>query len=408
MTDTPFTGEFWAGTAARQEETFRELRRQPVRRHPVLPEAGVLSDRVGDGFWAVVRHEDILTVSRDPATFCSGQGMLLDDFPPEILRANQSFIAMDDPRHAQLRRLVLAAFTPRRLALVQGQIENQARRIVDDLIRTGDCDFVAEVSRVLPVWTVAEMMGVPQELHDALATAADVPLSVHEPSVSQGRDPMAVVAEAVDFVVGTGRELAAARRARPEDDLMTSLVQAEIDGERLTDAEIGAFFSLVVTAGFDTTRNTISHAMLALTEFPAQREWLAADFGNRARTAVEEFVRWASPVLTFRRTATRDVELGGAKIPAGDKVVMFYLSGNRDERVFADATAFDLSRSPNPHVGFGGGGPHHCFGAMVARIQLTALFGELLRRVPGIRVGDPVYLRSNFLHGITSLRCEIP
>lgn len=332
--------------------------------------------------------------------------MLLDDFPPEILQANQSFIAMDDPRHAQLRRLVLAAFTPRRLALVQGQIEDQARRLVDELVETGDCDFVAKVARPLPVWTVAEMMGVPEDLHDDLADAADVPLSVHE--LADGREPMAVVAEAVDFVVGIGRELARSRRARPADDLMTSLVQAEIDGERLTDAEISAFFSLVVTAGFDTTRNTISHTLLALTEFPAQRAWLAADFEGRARTAVEEFVRWATPVLTFRRTTTRDVELGGAKIPAGEKVVMFYLSGNRDERVFTDPGAFDLGRSPNPHVGFGGGGPHHCFGAMVARMQLTALFGELLRRVPGIQAGDPTYLHSNFLHGVTSLRCEIP
>ncbi|MEU7227986.1 cytochrome P450 [Streptomyces chrestomyceticus] len=407
-TDTPFTGAFWAARAAEQEEVFRELRRRPPSWHPLVPEAGVLSAKEGDGFWAVVRHADILEVSRDPAAFCSGRGMLLDDFPPEILQATQSFIAMDDPRHAQLRRLVVAAFTPRRLAAIREQIAGQARQIVDGLLAAGDCDFVAQVSRRLPVWTIAEMMGVPASLHDELATAADVPLSVHEESVHRGRDPMRVVAEAVEFVTGVGTDLARARRRRPADDLMTSLVQTEIDGARLTDPEIGAFFNLLVTAGFDTTRNTISHTALALTAHPRQRELLRADFPGLAKTAVEEFVRWSTPVLTFRRTATRDVELGGARIAEGDKVVLFYLSGNRDERVFTDPLAFDVRRSPNPHVGFGGGGPHHCLGAVVARTQLTELFGELLRRVPDFEVGDASYLHSNFVHGITRLPCALP
>jgi cytochrome P450 len=200
-------------------------------------------------------------------------------------------------------------------------------------------------------------------------------------------------------------ELAGERRARPADDLMTSLVQAEVDGERLTDAEIAAFFVLLCVAGNDTTRQTTSHTLKALTDFPEQREWLMADFDGRIGTAVEEFLRWGSVVMTFRRTAVADVELGGQRVSAGEKVVMFYPSGNWDTDLFTNPDSFDLGRDPNPHVAFGGGGTHFCLGSQVAKVQLRAIFRELLHQVPDIQAGAPQYLAGNFIHGIRAMPC---
>jgi cytochrome P450 len=197
--------------------------------------------------------------------------------------------------------------------------------------------------------------------------------------------------------------LAAERREHPGDDLFSSLVNAEVDGDRLADADVAAFFVLLSVAGNDTTRQTISHGMKALTDFPDQRAWLLEDFDNRIGTAVEEFSRWACPVMTFRRTAATDFEVGGQLIRAGEKVVMFYSSGNWDTEVFDHPERLDLSRSPNPHVSFGGGGVHFCLGAHVGRAQLRAIFGELLRQLPDIQAGDPVYAPGNFIHGIRSM-----
>jgi cytochrome P450 len=199
--------------------------------------------------------------------------------------------------------------------------------------------------------------------------------------------------------------LAAERREHPGDDLFTSLVTAEVDGDRLADADIAAFFVLLAVAANDTTRQTTSHALKALTDFPDQRAWLLEDFENRIGGAIEEFIRWASPVMTFRRTAATDFEIGGQAIRAGEKVVMFYPSGNWDTEVFEHPERLDLSRSPNPHVSFGGGGVHFCLGAHVARAQLRAIFGELLRQLPDIQAGEPVYVPGNFIHGIRSMPC---
>ncbi|MGH3631595.1 MAG: cytochrome P450, partial [Sciscionella sp.] len=200
--------------------------------------------------------------------------------------------------------------------------------------------------------------------------------------------------------------LTESRRRQPADDLMTALVQAEVEGNRLTDEEIAAFFVLLCVAGNDTTRQTTSHTMLALQRNPGQRAALMADFDGGIETAVEEFVRWSSPVLSFRRTARRDTEIRGQRITEGEKVVLFYLSGNRDPAVFAEPHTFDISRKPNPHVGFGGGGPHFCLGSHLARMQLRAIFDELLHRLPDIEVGEPEYLAGNFINGIKRLPCR--
>ncbi|MEJ2888307.1 cytochrome P450 [Actinomycetospora aeridis] len=402
--------DFWGRPMAERDATFAELRRErPVSWH--RPAEGMLMPNPDDpGFWAVVRHSDIGHVSKNPKLFCSGQGVQLQDAPPEILEATQSFLAMDAPRHTKLRKIVSAAFTPKQVARVEDRIAQRARTIVDRLLEEGDGDFVQLVAKQLPMGTIYDLMGAPEEHQDSLAEAADLLVATNDPDVLENlglEDPVAAAGQALNDLLGPAMELVATRRQDPRDDLMTNLVQAEVDGESLTDPEIGAFFVLLSVAGNDTTRNTIAHSMLRLTEHPDQRAWLAEDLDGRMRSAVEEFVRHASPVLTFRRTAVEDTELRGQRIAAGDKVVMFYESGNRDDEVFADPQSFDLSRDPNPHVGFGGGGPHFCLGNMLARTQLRQIFSELLTRAPGLTVGPPEMLRSNFVHAVKTMPCSL-
>ncbi|NKQ54219.1 cytochrome P450 [Amycolatopsis sp. K13G38] len=397
---------FWAATAEERERSFRILRdERPVSWHPPLE--GALMPPQQEGVWAVVRHEDIVRVSKDYETFSSAHGVMQEEVPEDILDAAQSFLGMDPPRHTRLRRLISSAFTPRQVAKIEEQIRGQAKRIVDELIEAGDCDFVAQVSKRLPMWTIYEMMGLPEQYREAAAEGADGMVSWADEDVAAGREPGQVLNDALISLLTIGMDLAEMRRAKPTEDLMTNLVQAEVDGQRLTDEEIGAFFVLLSVAGNDTTRNTISLTTKALCEFPDQRALLLENFEGRIGTAIEEFARWVTPVMTFRRTVMRDVELGGQQLSEGEWVVMFYSSGNRDERVFSEPERFDITRSPNPHVAFGGGGPHYCMGNMLAKTQLRALFDQLLHRVPELQVSDPTYLVGNFVRGVKSMPCTL-
>ena len=413
MGDRPYSGidvsstTFWATTAAERERSFARLRAQEPISWQRPADGGLMPIEDDDGYWGVVRHADIQYVSTHPELFCSGQGVQLENVPEMFLEATQSFLAMDAPRHTLLRKLVSAAFTPRRVRLIEDQIRAQAGRIVDELIDTGDCDFVHRVSARLPMWTIYEMVGLPDEQREPVADAADLLVSSNDADVRGDLDPLELVNNATQTLIIAGMDLAESRRAHPIDDLMTAMVQAEVDGQSLTDEEIGAFFVLLSVAGNDTTRNTISHTMLALQDNPDQRDLLLADPDAVMPGAVEEFLRWASPVMTFRRTAVQDTELGGVPVAAEDKVVMFYPSGNRDEAVFERPNEFDVTRTPNRHVSFGGGGPHFCLGHMLAKTQLRAIVGELLTRVPTLQLGEPDYLVSNFVHGVKSIRCTL-
>jgi cytochrome P450 len=394
--------EFWAMTADEREKSFKTLRdERPLSWHP--PIEGALLPVEIDGVWAVTRHEDISYVSKNPELFCSGQGVMIEAVPDDILDAAQSFLAMDAPQHSTLRRLISSVFTPRQVAKIQDQVNNQAVRIVDDLIKTTDGDFVEQVSKKLPMWTVYEMIGLPEEQRDEAAHHADGMVSWADTDVAAGREPGQVINDSLVGLLTIGLELAEQRRAAPGNDLMSQLVQAEVDGRQLTDDELGAFFVLLSVAGNDTTRNTISLTTMALQQHPEQRSLLERDYDATIKVAIEEFVRWGSPVMTFRRTATQDTVLREQEIKQGDWVLMIYSSGNRDERVFADPYKFDLTRKPNPHVGFGGGGPHFCMGAFLAKMQLEAFFRELIFRAPSLRVGQPEYLTGNFVHAVKSL-----
>ncbi|MDT5258110.1 MAG: hypothetical protein QOD10_3190 [Mycobacterium sp.] len=397
---------FWSTTAADRERSFAVLRAErPVSWHPPVEDA-MMPDPEDRGYWAVTRRSDIVTVSRNSDVFISGKGVMFENYPEELLEASQSFLAMDPPRHTMLRKLAHAAFTPRQVRHIEEAINVNAKTIVEELRAAGSgADFVEHCAKELSIRTLSDMVGIPESERQQVAHAADALVSFADPDYLNGRHPLEVAFENQVYLHQVAGSLAAQRREHPGDDLFSSLVNAEVDGDRLTDADVAAFFVLLAVAGNDTTRQTISHAVKALTDFPEQRAWLLADFDNRIGTAVEEFIRWATPVMTFRRTATTDFELSGQTVLAGEKVVMFYASGNRDDEVFDHPERFDLSRSPNPHVGFGGGGLHFCLGAHVARAQLRAIFGELLRQVPDIQAGDPTYVVGNFIHAIGSMPC---
>ena len=397
---------FWAKPFDERDETFARLRREaPVSWHPPTEFPFPHEEA---GFWAVVRHEDINAVSRQTQRFGSRFGVGLDPMPLDLMRSLSFFLMMDAPEHARYRELVTAAFTRRQVRQIDDQIRSAASEIVDDLIGAGDIDFVERCAALLPMRTIADMMGVPESERVAAARAGDAVIGRSDESVGDPTDPIGAIVAAREHLYALGADLARHRRAHPADDLLTNLVNAEVAGQRLTDDDIGAFMVLFTVAGNDTTRNTTSLGMVAFDRNPDQRGYVLEDFDARIMPAVEEYVRHGSPVMQFTRTALVDTELGGQQIAEGDKVCIFYCSGNRDEEVFDHPADFDVSRPKNPHVGFGGGGPHFCIGAGLARSQLRAITGELLTRIPDIEIGEPEFATGNFIRVVTGLPAHVP
>jgi cytochrome P450 len=408
---------FWSTTADERERSFAVLREQrPFSWHPPF-EDQLLDDPEDHGFWAVTTHDDVVEVTRRHEDFLSGHGILMENLPPEIVESTQSIIGMDPPRHDQLRRLVSSAFTVKQMKRLEDRIEANAAAVVDNLLEKarraddGVVDFVAECAALLPMHNINDILGVYDgDEREETAHRAAVGIAWNDPDTMGEQDKNAILERLLDGVTAThelASSLVARRRREPADDVLTALAQAEIDGTRLTDDEIGAFFVLLTIAGNDTTRQSISHGLKALTDHPDQRSWLLDDLDRRIESAVEELVRWATPIMTFRRTAARDLDFRGRRIGEGDKVVLFYSSANRDGSLIERPDELDLSRDPNPHLGFGGGGIHHCLGNQLARFQLRALFTELLTRAPGIRSGDPVLVPGTFIHQVKSLPCRV-
>jgi cytochrome P450 len=396
---------FWSQPASARALTFAELRRSmPVSFQEPSDFGMVRSDR---GFWAVTRHEDVMHVSRSPDLFCSGQGVGLGEVPVDLLELNASFLVMDAPRQTALRRVVSGAFTPKRVNQLQDRIQTEAWRIVDEFVEGGGGDVVQDFARKLPLWTISEMMGVPESMRSDLYSAAEAQMTAQDPEFAGDNNEKAMIAiEAGVTLHRIAAELLAERRTNPGDDILSTLVHSELDGQPLSDQMLGGIFVLFSTAGNDTTKTTTSHAVKSFADHPGQWELLVDD-GDILGTAVEELVRTASPVIHFRRTATTDTTLGGSHIAEGDAVVMFYESANRDESVFSDPDRFDITRSPNPQVGFGGGGPHFCLGANLARAQLRSLFSRLAQRVSSFECGEPDYLVSNFINGIKRMPVKL-
>jgi methyl-branched lipid omega-hydroxylase len=360
---------------------------------------------------SITRHADIVEASRQPELFCSGKGTNIGDMPPDFLEFFGSMINMDDPRHARMRRIVSRGFTPRQLETMRADVEGVAAEIVDEIAERGEGDFVTEVAARLPLRIILDMMGIPRSQEQFVFDHTNVILGFTDPEYVDIDDPVATTgailtagAELAQLV----QELGEARIKDPGNDLVTALVTSEVDGEHLTPQELASFFVLLVVAGNETTRNAIAHGLWALTEHPDERDRWLADIDGLAPTAVEEIVRWASPVIHFRRTVTRDgARLAGREFAEGEKVVLWYWSGNRDEAVFDEPERFDLGRTPNDHIGFGGPGPHFCLGAHLARREIGVMFRELLRRLPDIRAaGEPQRLRSGFINGIKHMPAE--
>ncbi len=399
--------EFWTGDRDVREGAFRTLRDTPGLQF--FTEAAWEGSPVppGPGYWALVRHDDVWTASRNPELFCSGRGSNIADLPVELNEFFGSMINMDDPKHYRLRSIVAKGFTPKEVARVEKYVKDKAAALVDRMLEEHpdrECDFVEAIAGPLPLEIICEMVGIPADDVQQVFRWTNTILGAADPEYGGSYDSLMTASlDMYAYAQALGED----RRANPTDDLTSVLMTAEVDGERLTTQEFGSFFILLVVAGNETTRNAMSHGMKALTDNPDQRKLWWDDFDGHAKTAIEEIVRWASPVIHFRRTATADTELSGQKIAAGDKVVMWYNSANRDERVFADPYRFDVTRPLQPaQVGFGAGGPHFCLGANLARRELTVMFDELHRRVPELRItGEPEYLQSFFINGIKRLSC---
>jgi methyl-branched lipid omega-hydroxylase len=400
--------EFWAQPPEQRSAAYRTLR---ALESPPFFDAGESPFGTAErGYYALLRHADVAEASRNPQLFSSAAGATsIYDLPVEFNEYFGSMISMDDPRHARLRRIVSRAFTPKMIKKFEEDVQQTAGVIVDDLLATGPCDFVQHVSARLPLKIICQMMGIGDEHYEMVLRNTNVILAGGDPEfLSDNMD------EAIGQILTAGSdlanlvtELATARQAAPSDDLITALATANVDGEQLTTAELASFFVLLVVAGNETTRNAISHALMLLTEHEDQRALLLGDLEGRIAGAVEEIVRYVSPVIWMRRSVTRDAELNGHPLREGDKLALMYWAANRDESVFSEPLRFDITRSPNPHVGFGGAGPHFCLGAHLARREITVMLRELLQRVPAIHsTGEPDRLLSSFINGIKHVQCE--
>jgi cholest-4-en-3-one 26-monooxygenase len=356
----------------------------------------------GRGFWAVTKYDDVAMIGKDPHTFSSARGATnILDYPPDNLSTIQMLMLnMDPPQHNKFRRLASKGFTPRMVAAMEPKIREACRTIVDSIAQKGSCDFVRTVSAELPLVVIADLMGLPQEDRDKIFHWSNRLIGFDDPEFQTSIEDGRMAAMEMWMYANS---LAEGRKGKEGDDLVTVLINAEIEGERLSEMEFDAFFLLLAVAGNETTRNAISGGLLALFDNPEQLARVRNDL-SLVPGAIEEILRWVTPVNYFRRTATKDCEIRGQKIKENDKVCMYYSSANRDEDVFGPTSmSFNVSRSPNEHLAFGGG-QHFCLGASLARLEMKILFEEVFRRLPDIQLDGPVRrLRSNFINGVKEI-----
>ncbi len=391
-------------------EAFRLLREHdPVHWQPEPPP--------NHGFWAITKYHDVETVIDDPATYSSERGgVILEEMAPDELEARKSMMETDPPRHTRMRKIASPLFTPRAMREYEGYCRDIARDVLDRALAKGEFDFVLEVAKELPIRVLVRILGVPDEDTDRLIEWGDTMIGNTDPEYTSfviDRDDtsdyrlMPFRSPAAADMMNYGHRMAEIRQGDPQSDLVTKLVHAEVDGDRLSTRDFDNFFVLLVVAGNETTRNGISHGMQALMDNPDQMRLLQDD-PSLIPGAVEEMLRWGSPTIMFRRTATRDTELRGVTIKENDKVVVWFASANYDEEVFPDPFRFDVTRTPNRHFAFGAGGPHFCLGAPLARLEMRVMFEELLPRIRGMEsAGEVSRLRSNFINGIKHMPIRV-
>ncbi|ALL79663.1 cytochrome P450 (plasmid) [Pseudonocardia sp. EC080610-09] len=395
---------FWSEPLETRSAAFAELRGRaelPFFEAPTRP----IPDP-GAGYYALTRYDDIVDASRAPGIFTSGLGATtLADLSPQLRTFLDSMIHTDDPRHARLRRIVSRGFTRKRLAGLQDSIQRAASSAVDSLLRSRECDAVETIASRFPLTIICDMMGIPQELHEFVHQRTNVLAGSADPGYTERHGSgFAALLAAARELTGLMHGLAEQRRVEPTDDVTSALMHAEIEGERLSPDELASFFILLLAAGSETTRNAISWGFYLLTRHPDQRTVWLADPDAVTAAAVEEIIRWSSPIIFMRRTLSTAATIGGSVVPARAKVAMFYWSANRDPSHFDRPDEFDVRRLRNRHIGFGGPGPHYCLGAHLARNELATLFTELLKRAPRFATtSEPYRLRSMFINGIVRL-----
>ena len=390
-------GTAYAGGSYGRQAMWKKFREdRPIA---FLPETDIPGFPEGPGFWSLTTFDDVMHVSRHPEIFQSGKGTNIPDLPIEIAEFMGSIINMDAPKHTRTRLIVNRAFTPRMVARIDDDVRVRARKIIAKIAGQGTIDVVKELAAPLPLEIICDMMGIPEDKWERIFECTNIILGD------------ALTTDSFDVLLGAVLEMAAIaqavgedRLAHPQDDLVSAIMAAEVDGEHLDPTQMASFFILLSAAGNETTRNAITHGLHLFTQHPDQLDILMNDFENVIPTAVEEIVRYATPVVHFRRTATEDTRIRDTEIAAGDKVVMWYESANRDAAHFENPYAFDVRRSPNDHVGFGAGGPHFCLGANLARREIRVMFEELFKVIPDIRASsEPTYLMNPFINGITKM-----
>jgi cytochrome P450 len=397
--------EFWKRPLEERDAAFATLRREcPVSFHKEL--TAFEGQPQGPGFWSITRYEDVREVNRRAKTFSSADGITTAESIPEALEFFGSMIVLDDPRHAKMRLLVQKGFTPREVTKVEQSVRQRAKRLVADAMkRRGETiDFVEHFAAPLPLQVICDMLGIPEADERQIFEWTNVILGAGDPEYGES---VQVLLDAAMGMYNYANALGQDRLRSPKDDITSVLMHAEVDGERLTLSEFGSFFILLAVAGNETTRNAISHGMVQLSAHKDQLRAWQADFGAKTQNAVEEIVRFASPVIHMRRLTTEDTVIGGHEIPAGEKVAMWYCSANRDERVFENPHVFDIEReNAKEQVGYGAGGPHFCLGANLARREISVMFEELFTNLPDLEItGEPERLLSSFINGIKRVPC---
>ena len=397
--------EFWKRPLDERHAAFEALRAEPTmcfHEEITTLEGGIK----GPGFWSAVSWPDVRAVNRNPQVFSSAGGIVLGESVPETLEFFGSMIVMDDPRHAKFRLLVQKGFTPKMVAQVEESVRLRAKELVAAAkAHGGPLDFVEHFAAPLPLQVICDMLGVPEQDEKQIFEWTNVILGVGDPDFAMDLNGLI---EAAMGMFNYAQELGTDRLANPREDITSTLMHAEVDGQRLTPSEFGSFFILLAVAGNETTRNAISWGAHLLTNHPDQRRTLKENYAELSLKAADEIVRWSSPVIHMRRIATRDFDLNGTHISEGEKVVMWYWAANRDPAVFPEPETFDIFRvNTNEMAGYGAGGPHFCLGANLARREIQFMFDEIFRELPGLEItGEPDRLVSAFINGVKRMPCD--
>jgi len=397
--------EFWAKPFSEREKAFAELRAHAPISYQDPPDSLLVEPEMNtDGYWAITKWEHIREISRKPKVFSNAEGIFLEDLPEAVRVGALSFIVQDAPEHTVLRGIVQKAFSPRHMRTLEDWTREQVIELIEGIRPNGSADFAEEFTKQLPGRIFCSFFNITEPEHiEKTLEGAEMIVSWNDPDYTKDREPIMVFADAAEMLQDVAYDLCADREKNPGEDLMTWVVQADYEGRKLEDWEIGGFFVLMAGAANDTTRHATAHAMTLLQEHPEQKALLMSDFDKHIDGTIDEVLRYCSVILHMRRQVMEDYEIGGQTLKKGDKLALFYCSGNFDEDVFENPLAFDITRNASKSQAFGGGGPHFCLGNILAKQMMKHALREIYSRMPDIQVGTPNHLESSFMHGVKHL-----